>query len=261
MDYQIHEEGKFKYIESKGGAQNLLLLHGLFGALSNFAGIIDHFKGKYNVIIPILPIFDLPPKEVSLESLVEHINDFINYKGYEKVHLMGNSLGGHVGLIYTLKYQDRVASLTLTGSSGLYEHSIGNSVPPRANYEFVKSKTEATFYDPKVATKALVDEVYDIVNTREKTLAVIYAARSAIKHNVEKRLHEIKVPTLLVWGNEDTITPAFVGEKFHNLIADSKLIFMDECGHAAMMEHPHDFNRHLEEFLESVKMAKGQESE
>ncbi|MEM9889109.1 MAG: alpha/beta hydrolase, partial [Bacteroidota bacterium] len=222
------------------------------GALSNFSGIVNHFKGTHNVIIPILPIFDLPPKEVSLENLVEHINDFIAYKGYDKVHLLGNSLGGHVGLIYTLRYQEKVASLTLTGSSGLYEHSIGNSVPPRANYEFVRSKAEATFYDPKVASKALVDEVYDIVNTREKTLAVIYAARSAIKHNVEGHLHNIKVPTLLIWGNEDTITPAFVGEKFHKLIENSKLIFMEECGHAAMMEHPKDFNKHLSDFLENL---------
>ena len=129
------------------------------------------------------------------------------------------------------------------------DSSIGNSVPPRANYEFVKSKTESTFYDPKVATKELVDEVYDIVNTREKTLAVIYAARSAIKHNVEEHLSEIKVPTLLIWGKEDTITPAFVGEKFNDLIEGSQLILMEECGHAAMMEHPLDFNQHLAKFL------------
>lgn len=249
MDYPVQQEGKFKYIESKGGSENLMLMHGLFGALSNFKGIVDAFKETHNVIIPILPIFDLPPKKVSIESLVQHVADFIDYKGYDKVHLLGNSLGGHVGLIYTLTYPEQVASLTLTGSSGLYEHSIGNSVPPRANYEFVKSKTEATFYDPKIATKALVDEVYDIVNTREKTLAVIYAARSAIKNNVESRLQEIKAPVLLIWGEEDTITPSFVGEKFHKLLPNSELIMLQECGHAPMMEHPTIFNQHLRNFL------------
>lgn len=252
MEYPIHEEGKFKYIESKGGSETLMLMHGLFGALSNFKGIIDAFKETHNVVIPILPIFDMPPKEVSLESLVEHVAEFIEYKGFEKVHLLGNSLGGHVGLIYTLTHPKQVLSLTLTGSSGLYEHSIGNSVPPRANYEFVKSKTEATFYDPKIATKALVDEVYDIVNTREKTLAVIYAARSAIKNNVELRLKEIKAPVLLIWGEEDTITPSFVGEKFHQLLPNSELIMLQECGHAPMMEHPKTFNQHLSNFLAKV---------
>ncbi|MEM1326982.1 MAG: alpha/beta hydrolase [Bacteroidota bacterium] len=252
MDYPLREEGKFKYIASEGGEKNLLLLHGLFGALSNFEGIIEHFKGDYNVVIPILPIFDLPPKEVSLESLVQHVVDFLEYKGYEKVHVMGNSLGGHVGLLLTIHHPALVSSLTLTGSSGLYEQSIGNSVPPRANYEFVKERTESTFYNPKVATKELVDEVYEIVNTREMTLAVIYAARSAIKNNVEKHLSDIKVPALLIWGKDDTITPAFVGEKFHDLIENSELVMLDQCGHAPMMEHPVVFNEHLAVFLDKV---------
>jgi len=252
MDYQIQEEGKFKYVESKGGDRTLLLLHGLFGALSNFEDLINAFKDDYNVVVPILPIFDLPPKEVSLDSLVAHVAEFIEMKGYEEVNLLGNSLGGHVGLIYTLKYPKQVKSLTLTGSSGLFENSIGSSFPPRANYEFVKTKTESTFYDPKIATKELVDEVYDIVNQRDKTLAVIYTARSAIKYNLEEELHKIEAPTLLIWGNNDTITPPFVGDKFHELLKNSKLIFLENCGHAPMMEHPKDFNEYLSEFLEGV---------
>ncbi|MEN0047943.1 MAG: alpha/beta hydrolase [Bacteroidota bacterium] len=252
MDYQVHKEGKFKYVESKGGERVLLLLHGLFGALSNFEDLINAFKDDYNVVVPILPIFDLPPREVSLDRLVDHVAEFIALKGYEEVNLLGNSLGGHVGLIYTLKYPSQVKSLTLTGSSGLFENSIGSSFPPRANYEFVKTKTEETFYDPKIATKELVDEVYDIVNQRDKTLAVIYTARSAIKYNLEEELHEIEAPTLLIWGKDDTITPPFVGEKFNELIKNSELVFLEKCGHAPMMEHPKYFNKHLTEFLEKV---------
>lgn len=252
MQYEIQEEGKFKYIESKGGEKNLMLLHGLFGALSNFEGIIDAFKEEYNVIVPMLPIFELPPKEVSLERLVAHISDFVELKGYDKVNVVGNSLGGHVALLYALAQPEKVQSITLTGSSGLFENSIGSSFPPRGKYEFVKTKTEATFYDAKVATKELVDEVYDIVNTTEKTFAVIYTARSAIKTNLEDKLDGIKAPTLLIWGKQDTITPPFVGEKFEELITDSKLIFIDKCGHAPMMEHPQKFNDYLKEFLSEV---------
>jgi 2-hydroxy-6-oxonona-2,4-dienedioate hydrolase len=60
----------------------------------------------------------------------------------------------------------------------------------------------------------------------------------------------------LVWGKEDQITPAFVGEKFHELLPDSRLFLLDECGHAPMMEHPQLFNRHLEEFLQEVSAPK-----
>lgn len=252
MQYNTIEEGQFKYIESKSGEQNLLLLHGLFGALSNFRDIIEGFKEEYNVIVPMLPIFDLPPKEVSLEALTDHIEAFVDYKGYDQVHLLGNSLGGHIAQIYTLRRPEKIASMTLTGSSGLFEHSIGNSFPPRGNYEFVKQKTEDTFYDSSVATKELVDEVYDIVNTREKTYAVIYTARSAIKFNLEDKLHAIEAPTLLIWGKDDTVTPAFVGEKFHELIKNSKLVLLDKCGHAPMMEHPELFNQHLKAFLTAL---------
>lgn len=251
MKYKIQEEGKFKYIESGEGKENLLLLHGLFGALSNFQGIIDHFskEGKFNVIVPMLPLYELPVLEVSLSSLVQHVKDFVELKGYEKVHILGNSLGGHIALLYALAEPERTASMTLTGSSGLFESGMGNTFPKRGNYEFVETKTRATFYNPDVATKELIDEVYDIVNDRNKVIRVIKTAKSALRHNLSDKLDQIKAPTLLIWGEQDTITPPFVGKKFHELIAGSRLVFVDKCGHAPMMEHPETFNQHLEEFL------------
>lgn len=254
MAYEIQEEGKFKYIESGEGKENLLLLHGLFGALSNFQGIIDHFssEGKYNVIVPMLPIYELPVLEVSLSGLVEHVKDFVEYKGYDKVHILGNSLGGHVALLYALAVPERTASMTLTGSSGLFESGMGNTFPKRGNYEFVEAKTRATFYDPDVATKELIDEVYDIVNDRNKVIRVIKIAKSALRHNLSDKLDQIHAPTLLIWGKEDNITPPFVGEKFHELIKGSQLTFVEKCGHAPMMEYPELFNQHLDKFLKGI---------
>ena len=246
------EESKFKYIETKGGQETILLLHGLFGGLSNFGGIIEHFGKEYNVVLPLLPIFELPIRKVSLSGLVDHIAAFVDHKGYDKVHVLGNSLGGHIGLLYTLAYQEKVSSVTLTGSSGLFENSMGSSFPKRGDYEFIKKKTEGTFYDPSVASKELVDEVYDIVNDRNKAIRIIATAKSAVRHNLGDKLDEVKVPTLLIWGKDDTITPPFVGEKFDELIEDTRLILLDKCGHAPMMEHPLMFNQHLSAFLEEV---------
>ncbi len=256
MEYEIKEEGRFKYIETKGGEENLLLLHGLFGALSNFEGIISHFSDKCNVIVPILPIFELPIRKVSVTGLVDHVVDFVNFKGYDKVHALGNSLGGHIALLYALAQPDKIASIILTGSSGLFESAMGTSFPKRGDYDFIKKKTQATFYDPEVASKELVDEIFDIVNDRNKAIRVIATAKSAVRHNLSDKLHQIKAPTLLVWGQQDQITPAFVGEKFHELIENSKLIFFDECGHAPMMEHPERFNEQLEAFLQEVAAKK-----
>src|SRR5690606_15828787 len=229
MKYEIRQSGKFKYIE-EGSGEPLILLHGLFGALSNFKDLVDHFRQTHTVVIPLLPLFDLSLLDTSVGGLAKHVQKFIDARGYPKVHLLGNSLGGHVGLVYTLKHQDQVKTITLTGSSGLFENGMGETYPKRGDYDFIKKKTELTFYDPKVATKELVDEVYAIVNNRLKAIKVIALAKSAIRNNLSDELREIKVPTCLIWGQNDTITPPMVAEEFLKLIPNSELTYIQECG-------------------------------
>jgi 2-hydroxy-6-oxonona-2,4-dienedioate hydrolase len=255
MSFTLLQENQFKYIETDPGKEPLVLLHGLFGAMSNFESLINHFKGNFNVVVPILPLYDLPIFSTTIKGLLTYVEDFITYKGYAKVHLLGNSLGGHIALLYAFEHQDKVASLILTGSSGLFEDAMGSTFPKRSNYEFIEKKTAATFYDPAVATKELVDEVFSIVNDRNKAIRVLATAKSAIRHNVGDRLHELKVPTLLIWGNQDTITPPFVGEKFKELITTSELHFIDLCGHAPMMERPSEFNAILSDYLDRHKIV------
>ncbi len=252
MDYPIKEEDSYRYVETGGDGEVLLLLHGLFGALSNFEGIIEEFSQRYNVVVPLLPIFELPIRKVSVSGLVDHVGNFIRYKSFEKVHVLGNSLGGHISILFALANPDHISSVTLTGSSGLFENSLGSTFPKRGDYDFIKKKTEDVFFDPKVASKELVDEVYGIVNDRNKAIRIIATAKSAIRHNLADKLHLLKVPTLLVWGREDSVTPLFVGEKFNELIENSRLIVIEESGHAPMMERKEEFNRYLQEFLSGI---------
>jgi 2-hydroxy-6-oxonona-2,4-dienedioate hydrolase len=252
MDLHIKEENGFRYIESGGKGENLMLLHGLFGALSNFEGIVERFSDKYNVVVPILPIYELPIFQVSVTGLVDFVTKFVEFKGYPKVHVMGNSLGGHIAILYVLANPEKTASVTLTGSSGLFESAFGTAFPKRGDYEYIKNKTGETFYDPSVASKELVDEVFGIVNDRNKAIRVVATAKSAVRHNLGDKLHKIKAPTLLIWGRQDTITPPFVAEKFNELIENSQLFFIDKCGHAPMMEKPEEFNKILEDFLKTV---------
>ena len=249
MDYPVKEEGGFKYIETEGGSEQLLLLHGLFGALSNFEGILEEFGKDYNVVVPILPIFEMPIIKVSVGGLVDHVAKFVEYKGYDKVHVLGNSLGGHISLLFSLANPHWIKSIILTGSSGLFENSLGSTFPRRGNYEFIKEKTQSTFFNPEIATKELIDEVFETVNDRGKAIRVVATAKSAVRHNLSDKLHQIEAPTLLIWGRHDTITPPFVGEKFNELIANSELVIVEECGHAPMMELPGEFNKALRDFL------------
>jgi 2-hydroxy-6-oxonona-2,4-dienedioate hydrolase len=250
MEYEIKKEGKFDYVEV-GEGEPLMLLHGLFGALSNFSDLIEHFKHTHKVIVPILPLYDLDLLHTTVKGLAKYVQQFIDHKGYNQIHLLGNSLGGHVGLVYILSHPEKIKTLTLTGSSGLFENAMGDSYPKRGDYEYIRAKTAETFYDPAVATKELVDEVFEITNSRIKVIKIIALAKSAIRNNLGDELGQIKVPTLLIWGKNDKVTPPFVAEDFHKLIPNSELAFIDQCGHAPMMEVPVAFNQILEKFLQA----------
>ncbi len=252
MSHTIIEENGFKYVE-EGEGDVLMLLHGLFGALSNFFDIIESFKQTHKVVIPILPLYDLPIEETTVGGYVDYVERFVAYKGYDKVTVLGNSLGGHIALIYALANPDKINGVVLTGSSGLFESAMGDTYPKRGDYEYIKKKAELTFYDPKFASKELVDELFDIVNDRNKVIRVLATAKSAIRQNLTEEVSKITAPTLLIWGNNDTITPPFVGEEFHKLIPNSQLLFIDKCGHAPMMEQPEEFNRYLGKFLNEIK--------
>lgn len=254
MSYEIKQEGKFKFIEV-GEGEPLILLHGLFGALSNFGGLIDHFRHTHKVVVPILPLLELDLLHTSVGGVQKFLHKFIEHKDYKNIHLLGNSLGGHVALVHVLKHPERIKTLILTGSSGLFENGMGDTYPKRGDYEYIRTKTEMTFFDPKTATKELVDEVYEIVNNRLKVIKIIALAKSAIRNNLGEELTQIKHPTLLIWGNNDTITPPFVAREFNKLIPNSELHFIDKCGHAPMMEVPGEFNKILDSFLQQHSEA------
>ncbi len=251
MVYQIKQTGKFKYIE-EGEGEPLVLLHGLFGALSNFQDLIGHFSTQNKVIVPMLPLFELDLLHTSVGGLAKFVNKFIEAKDLRNINLLGNSLGGHVALVNVLRHPERVKSLILTGSSGLFENGMGDTYPKRGDYEYIRKKTELTFYDPNTASKELVDEVYEIVNNRIKAIKIIALAKSAIRNNLGEEITKVKQPTLLIWGNNDTITPPFVAREFNRLIPNSELHFIDQCGHAPMMEVPHEFNKILQLFLQKL---------
>jgi pimeloyl-ACP methyl ester carboxylesterase len=251
MEFEIKEDNGFKYIE-EGEGEVLLLLHGLMGALSNWTDVVHEFKKDYRVIIPLLPLYDFPLLTTGVKTLAKFVHKFVKYKKLKNITVLGNSLGGHVGLIYTLSHQDDVKSLVLTGSSGLYENAFGGSFPRRESYDFIKEKVEFTFYDPATATKELVDEVYQIVNDRIKVIKILAMAKSAIRHNMSKDIHKIKVPVCLIWGKDDKITPPDVAVEFNQLLPDSELNWVDLCGHAPMMERPVEFNAHLRKFLDRI---------
>lgn len=250
MANQIITEGNYRYIETGEGTP-LIILHGLMGGLSNFQGVTSYFPEKgYKVLVPELPIYGMPLLKTNVKSFAKYLERFIEFKKLNDVVLLGNSLGGHIGLLHTKLYPEMVKGLVITGSSGLYESAMGDGYPKRGDYEFIKKKAEDVFYDPKVATKEIVDEVFATVNDRMKLVKTLSIAKSAIRHNMAKDLPKMETPTCIIWGKNDSVTPPNVAEEFHELLPDSDLFWIDKCGHAPMMEHPKEFNAILYDWLQ-----------
>ncbi len=248
MQLNIKESGEFKYID-EGKGEVLLLLHGLFGALSNWESVVEEFQKNYRVVIPMMPIYESGLDQANLDGLLNFVSRFTTHHSLKDLTLVGNSLGGHVALMYALRNPQNLKKMVLTGSSGLFENAMGGSYPKRGNYEFVKEKVAYTFYDPKVATETLVNEVFETTKSLNKCMRMISFAKSAQRNNLGKELHKIQTPTLLIWGLNDTITPPLVAHEFEHYLPSANLKFIDKCGHAPMMEHPKVFNQYLYEFL------------
>ncbi len=234
----------------KGSGEIIILLHGLFGALSNWKSVVNLFSKKYRVIIPRIPLTEVNVKDANLESLTKSVGSFIDKFKLKNFTLIGNSLGGHIGLIYAIQNPDKVKRLVLTGSSGLYENSFGGSFPKRGDYNYINERVNHTFYNPDILTKKYVDNIFETLNNNEKCLNIITIARSAQRNNLAKKLYKIKCPTFLIWGLNDTITPPSVAHQFNKMIPKSKLKFIDRCCHAPMMERPKKFNSILKSFLD-----------
>ena len=188
MAHLLKKEKDYRYIEVGEGTP-IIVLHGLMGGLSNFDAVTGFFsKNGYKIIIPELPIYTMSLLKTNVKSFANYLKDFIEFKGLENVILLGNSLGGHIGLYHTKLYPKKVKALVITGSSGLYESAMGSGYTKRSDYEVIKKKAQDVFYDPAVATKEIVDEVYETVNDRNKLVKTLAIAKSAIRHNMAKDL-------------------------------------------------------------------------
>ena len=250
-----HREG-FAYLDEGPSteAPPLLLLHGMLGDLSNWdATIHAHAEAGYRVLAPVLPVYDMSLSETSVGGLAEHARAFVEALDLAPVVLMGNSLGGQVALIYALRHPASVAAMILSGSSGIYEQRMEADIMRRDSRDFIRKRAAITFYDDVHVTDELVEEMYALINDRPRAVRLIKMARSAKNDTVTDRLPALTgLPTLLVWGRDDVITPPDVAEEFHRRLPQAQLHFIEKCGHAPMIERPEAFNKLTLAFVAGV---------
>jgi len=238
----------FQVVEGGTTGPEILLLHGLLGALSNWDTLFPLLTQFSKPLALHLPILTAHRSEVKVKALTLFTEALIRQRNLAPITLCGNSLGGHIALRLALASPELVDCLILSGASGLYEHSV-DALPVRPTKKYVREHMARVFINKEFITEEAVDEIFQILSRRLKVLNLIHAARSAKKDNLLSELKEINVPTLILWGEDDVITTMQVAETFHKNIKNSKLVTVKKCGHAPMIEHPEWFAEEMKKFL------------
>jgi 2-hydroxy-6-oxonona-2,4-dienedioate hydrolase len=247
---------EFRWLE-RGEGEPVVLLHGLMGRMDHWEETLEVLGDGCRAIALSLPILEVDLPETSIEGIGRHVVRFLDAVDIPRAVIGGNSLGGHVALEIALSHPERVSGLVLTGSSGLFERSSTRGVPHRPTEAYVRQKMEEVVFDPRLVTPEWVESIRRVVTSTPSALRVLRFARAAKRHNIEDRLPEITVPTLLVWGEQDRITPPEVGQRFHALLPDSRLAFLPRCGHAPMLERAEAFSAAVAAWLLDTQDRRG----
>ena len=241
--------------EQKGEGDLIVLLHGWGSNIKLFANLIDLLSKKYKVVAMDMPGFGEsaePPSAWCVDDYVDFVIDFLKDYNTDKVMLLGHSFGGRV----IIKMNSRknlpfkITKVILVDSAGI--------LPPKSN-----KKSFRTYYykaGKAVLSTAIVQKLAPdaLENFRKKMGSADYAAASplmrqvlvkVVNEDLEPLLPNIKCPTLLVWGVNDTATPLSDGEKMEKLIPDAGLVKLENAGHYSFLEQQFTFNRVMSSFM------------
>ncbi len=236
-----------------GSGRPVVFLHGLAGLNEHWEDVVGRVKGRVRCIMLELPLLDLRGDNCSIDGASHLAARFLEqYLPGERPVLVGNSFGGHVALRIVLERPDLVGGLVLAGSSGLNERTMVREVLIRPTREWMRRKIAELFHDESTLREADVDRAFTELSDRKRARAMVRLSKTARRDHLGGRIGEIACPTLIIWGRNDIVTPPDAAEEFHRLIRDSRIVWIDRCGHAPMLEKPEEFSHALKAFADDL---------
>jgi pimeloyl-ACP methyl ester carboxylesterase len=227
-----------------GAGPALVFLHGAGGAQS-WMPYMDRLAEHYTVYVPSHPGWgrsDTPDWLDGMGDLAYFYLNFLDALGEDEVHLVGNSLGGWLALEIAVRSTARIQTLTLVSAAGIHVAGV-----PKGDI-FLWDDDERvynTFFDRKLAEARLAkqpsEEDADIALKNHFSTAKMAWNPRFYNPVLQKWLHRITVPTLIMWGDSDKIFPPAYGDAMHKLIPGSTLTIVPECGHLPHQEKLDDF--------------------
>lgn len=264
------------YLESGGAGSTLILLHGgsADSASLSWRPLMDLLSGSYRVIAPDLPGYGSsakPERDYSVDYYVRFLGRFFENLDLERFCLVGLSMGGHISLAFSLQFPSSVEKLILVNSAGLGARwhwrllarlmvkmpRIHQGVRQMGNRRTIRFALRRILYNRQIITEDLVDEI-------ARNAAASGAGRawrsylenemtwSGFCNDLLTRLSEITPPTLIIHGFQDRLIPVIWARKAHELVPDSRLCILEQCGHWPQREKPDEFRRAVLQFLEAT---------
>jgi 2-hydroxy-6-oxonona-2,4-dienedioate hydrolase len=243
--------GKHGYLES-GKGRPIIFCAGLYGSIYNIAAVGSELSKHYRFIVPYLPLYELPLTDCTVPALAEYLDSFVKDLNLNEAVFIGSSMGGGTLLHYAQKEHHIIRGLVLCGSSGLSTIPMQKGFFKRKDFSFIKKATQEVFFDPAVPGDEMVREVFDAIQNYEIVLRSIRFTKSTAKDQLQNKLSTIQVPTLLIWGKQDPITPPEIGKRFSDLLPNAELHYIDRCGHVPTQEHPEEVLKLIDAFLHKI---------
>ncbi len=250
--FEMKVNGGHVYLEVGHGTP-LIFCHGIFGSFKNFAEIGKRLSGQYRVIVPCMPMYDAPLSKCTVLDLSIYLESFCQDLDLKNVVLAGNSMGGGTVLLYAVKNLPNVSRLMLFASSGLSFIPMRGGALKIKNRQYVEELMSDIFYGPAPFTEDEFQEVYEALQNKSTLLRIVGFTRSTKNNFLHGELHKLKdVPTLIIWGKQDTVTPPFIAEEFKECLPHAELHYLDECGHVPTYEKPQECGDLIESFLKKT---------
>ena len=241
------------YLEA-GQGPVLVLVHGLGSSSEIWRETIIRLARDYRVIAPDLPGYgksDRPRADYSVRYHAASLTQFLDVLGIEKAALAGNSLGGWLAVLAALDRPENITHLILVDSAGLLTDRL-----PQVTLNPSTAQEERALLDALFGNKAhITDElVAEVLKYRRSVSATVLATLASFRSNppfLDARLKDIKVPTLVVWGGQDMLTPLELSERFVKGIPGARRIVIEGAGHTPQVEAPKEFARAVKGFVRS----------
>jgi pimeloyl-ACP methyl ester carboxylesterase len=259
-DVQIFGQ-KIHYLEA-GSGPNVILLHGLGGDASNWAATIPALAKSFHVFAPDQIGFgasDKPLANYRVGMLVDFLDSFCKKLAIGKATVVGNSLGGWTAMAFTIAHPEKVERMVLVDSAGFSFEHLGGSKPTHemlevmnvSTVEGAKALIGVIFANKSMATDAVAETILAEHLRKNDGYTIERFIDSILRSEdvVDGKLSKIKIPTLVMWGREDLLTPLAGGKMMANEISGSEMVILDHCGHVPQMECAAPFNAALLKFM------------